>query len=97
MSKFYVYTYRCPTEEQPFYVGKGLGSEYSTSASWSKGIVPWNKGKEFMKGEDNPMYGINHTEDTKKKMRNAAKGRKRVYREDGSYYMIKPNENGGQK
>jgi len=57
---------------------------------FEKGNIPWNKGKEHMQGEDNPMFGKNHSEDTKMKMSNAVKGRKRVYREDGSYYMIKP-------
>ncbi|RLB67315.1 MAG: hypothetical protein DRH08_04000 [Deltaproteobacteria bacterium] len=69
---------------------KGKQTGYVSAGAWQKGNEPWNKGKEHMKGEDNPMFGKNHSEDTKMKMSNAVKGRKRVYRKDGSYYMIKP-------
>ncbi len=37
--------------------------------AWKKGHVPWNKGKPFMKGKDNPYYGKKHTEEIKEKMR----------------------------
>ena len=42
-----------------------------------------------MKGEDNPIFEKNHSEDTKMKISNVAKSGKRAYYEDSSYYMIK--------
>tara|TARA_R110000824_G_C15114764_1_gene667455 strand:+ start:350 stop:1081 length:732 start_codon:yes stop_codon:yes gene_type:complete len=41
-----------------------------------KGKEPWNKGIEFMKGENNPMYGLKFTKEHKK---NISKGLKEKY------------------
>ena len=43
----------------------------------NKGKEAWNKGKEGLKGEENPMHGKHHTEETKKKMSDAKK--RKVY------------------
>lgn len=73
----------------PWNAGKKLGSEYKTAGSFAKGNKPWNKGQEHMTGDKNPMFGKTHNDSIKEKIRKAATGRKRVYRDDGSYYMVK--------
>lgn len=56
------------------------GKEYwSKNTHPRKNNEPWNKGKEFLKGELNPMYGVKRSEEWKAKHRllakqNAAKG-----------------------
>ena len=40
-----------------------------------KGMIPWNKGKPFLRGKANPFYGKHHTEETKQKMRGHRKPR----------------------
>lgn len=37
------------------------------------GCTPWNKGKDFLKGEKNPMYGVKRSEDWKLKHSNRMK------------------------
>ncbi len=39
-------------------------------------VPAWNKGLTHMQGEDHPLYGKNHSEETKSKIRQAAIGRK---------------------
>ena len=50
------------------------------------------KNSERMTGEKNPFYGKTHNEESLKKIRNAPLGKKRVYREDGTFYMARPEE-----
>jgi len=42
-----------------------------------KGNVPWNKGKhpDYVRGENHPMYGKKHTENSIMKMKKSLKGR----------------------
>jgi len=65
----------------PWNKGIKTGSAYSTSSSWKTGNIPWNKGKEH------PCK-----EDTKLKIKEANSGRKRVYKEDGTWIMIKTGD-----
>ena len=43
---------------------------------FKKGLVPWNKGKKVpeISGEDHPMFGKHHSEESKKKMSESHKG-----------------------
>lgn len=52
--------------------GKKMSEEFRKQCSERfKGRVAWNKGKPGLKGKDHPMYGKNHTEETKKRMSKA--------------------------
>ena len=57
---------------------KGIPTGIATTGCFNKGNEPWNKGKEHPCNED-----------TKLKIKEANSGRKRVYKEDGSWSMIK--------
>lgn len=57
---------------------KGIPTGIATTGCFKKGNEPWNKGKEHPCNED-----------TKLKIKEANSGRKRVYKEDGSWTMIK--------
>lgn len=54
-------------------VNKSTGGKSGTN-----GIIPWNKGiiNETISGKNHPMYGKTHTDEAKKKMSEAQKGRK---------------------
>ena len=52
--------------------GKSL-SEHTKNAM--KGRIPWNKGKEFLRGDKHPLYGKHHLEETKQKISYSNKGR----------------------
>lgn len=49
----------------------------NNSGQFVKGGTPWNKGKhpEYVQGENHPMYGKKHSEETKKKFRAAKLGK----------------------
>jgi hypothetical protein len=48
----------------------------------TKGCIPWNKGKSFLPGEKNPMFGKKHSSESKRKMSEA--------------HMVKPSWNEGK-
>lgn len=75
----------------PWNTGIKLGSDYRTSGSWEKGNIPWNKGKEHMAGEKNPSFGKVWNKEKRDKMSGTNKGRKRIYKDDGSFYYIYPH------
>lgn len=57
------------------------GASHNGVAAWNKGLkgvqTAWNKGKKCpqIAGENHPMYGKHHTEETKKKISEAKKGK----------------------
>ncbi len=52
------------------------GTHFSPKTEFKKGSVPWNKGKgKYMSGSKNPFYGKKHSEETRRKMSEAAKKR----------------------
>ena len=77
---------------------KGLTGENSHTygKTWKWSSPPseeWiAKNKERMTGEGNPFYGKTHSGEALEKLRNASLGKKRVYREDGTFYMARPEE-----
>lgn len=75
----------------PWNSGIKLGHEYSNSGSWSTGNIPWNKGKEHMVGDKNPAFGKKWDDTKRTKMSGTNKGRKRVHRDDGTFYYIYPH------
>lgn len=64
--------------KQNYISKKGIPTGRKTAGSWAAGNIPWNKGKEH------PCR-----ENTKMKIKEANLGRKRFYKEDGSWIMIK--------
>lgn len=75
----------------PWNTGIKLGSEYKTSGSFATGNTPWNKGKSHMIGENNPAFGKKWDDEKRNKMSGTNKGRKRIHREDGTFYYIYPH------
>ena len=43
--------------------------------TWNKGRSAWNKGKPGLSGDKNPMYGKTHSEESKRKMSEARRGK----------------------
>jgi hypothetical protein len=68
---------------------KGIPTGRKTKGS--TGMIPWNKGKEHMVGENNPAFGKLWNDEKRNKMSSTNKGRKRVHREDGTFYYIYPH------
>lgn len=67
--------------KENFISRKGVATGIITAGCFKKGSIPWNKGKEH------PCK-----EDTKLKIKEANSGRKRVYKEDGTWIMIKTGD-----
>ncbi len=77
----------------PWNKGIKIGSDYANNGSWSIGNIPWNKGKEHMVGNKNPAFGKIWNSEKRDKMSSTNKGRKRMYREDGTFYYVYPHLN----
>jgi group I intron endonuclease len=54
------------SDKQKLEMSISLKETYKKNGHPRKGISPWNKGKDFLKGESNPMYGRRRSEDWKK-------------------------------
>lgn len=52
----------------------------NTNGQFEEGQTPWNKGKAFLAGKNNPMYGKRHSEETKRKIRETKARRKSLYK-----------------
>lgn len=77
--------------KQNYISKKGVPTNRVTSGSWTEGNIHWNKGKSHMTGEDNPAFGKIWDETKRDKMSATNKGRKRVHREDGTFYYVYPH------
>lgn len=53
-----------------------------------KGKTPWNKGIEFLKGENNPMYGVKRTDEWKKNHSERSKQRNKRGAEHKKSIMV---------
>lgn len=62
--------------ENKIKISKTLKKRYKEIDHPTKGKSPWNKGLEFPErsGENHPMYGVKHSEETKDKISNSLKG-----------------------
>lgn len=69
-----------PTQEHKENIAAGLRRYYQENDVWNKGIPQTEEAKQKNRlanlGENNGMYGKHHSEETKKKIRNAVSGRK---------------------
>jgi len=82
--------------KQNYISSKGIPTGIATSGCFGKGNVPWNKGKEHMVGEKNPSFGKTWDDGKRNKMSSTNKDRKRIHREDGTFYYVYPHlENKG--
>ena len=70
---------------------KGIPTGIVTTGCFVTGNIPWNKGKTHMAGNDNPAFGKEWGDAKKNKMSSTNKGRKRVHKEDGTFYYIYPH------
>ena len=60
---------------------------------FEKGLIPWNKGQPFMKGENNPMYGKPRSERVRKLISKGNKGLKRTDEERMKMSEVKKGKN----
>jgi hypothetical protein len=77
--------------KQHYISKKGIPTNRVTGGAWAEGNIPWNKGKSHMVGENNPAFGKEWDDEKRNKMSTTNKGRKRVHREDGTFYYIYPH------
>ena len=54
-----------------------MGEKHTCKPHPSNGKIPWNKGKhpKSVQGENHPMYGKSHSEETRKKISQSLKGK----------------------
>lgn len=55
------------TNEQKQSISIKLKKHFKENKHPRKGVTSWNKGKDFLKGENNPMYGIKRNDEWKRK------------------------------
>ncbi len=70
---------------------KGIPTGIATAGCYGDGNIPWNKGQPHMAGSNNPAFGKKWDDEKRDKMSSTNKGRKRVNREDGTFYYIYPH------
>jgi len=54
------------SDEQKKQISIGSKKWHETNENPMKGSTPWNKGKSFLVGDKNPMYGVKRSEEWKK-------------------------------